>query len=326
MIDVILKQLKGTSSVHHISANVLESATGLSSDDVNTTLDALYEKRIINQATITCNGMTDREVWLTGVIAKIPATQYVINPNKKQKTPPALVAEPMPTIASTNMIKPQNDKSWALKLLELIEQCPGITTTDAAKKLNYRYVSTALIPGYIDRGDVIAIKNQQGKMTFRLKEGITAAETYHKCKLATYPRKPKPADPSNFLQAPANKSEPLPETYEQLLKQTSDAFNAGDTGKQNPLETQIGGDHYKKLGQYQPWEVLKRWLTPEEFRGYMKGTAIAYLARERDKGGDMDIEKGAHTLQGWLKLKNNVEVSGAGTHGYAAAAARKDTK
>lgn len=51
------------------------------------------------------------------------------------------------------------------------------------------------------------------------------------------------------------------------------------------LEVQEGGDHYKKLGAYQPWEVLRAWLTPEEFRGYMKGTAIAYLARERDKGG-----------------------------------------
>lgn len=68
------------------------------------------------------------------------------------------------------------------------------------------------------------------------------------------------------------------------------------------LESQEGGDHYKKLGQYQPWEVLRAWLTPEEFRGYMKGTAIAYLAREKDKGGMLDIRKGAHTLQGLIEL------------------------
>lgn len=70
----------------------------------------------------------------------------------------------------------------------------------------------------------------------------------------------------------------------------------------SPLDVQIGGDHYKKLGIYQPWEVLKRWLTPEEFRGYMKGTAIAYLARERDKGGDQDIDKSRHTLEGLLSM------------------------
>lgn len=71
---------------------------------------------------------------------------------------------------------------------------------------------------------------------------------------------------------------------------------------QSVLDTQEGGDHYKKLGAYQPWEVLRRWLTPEEFRGYMKGTAIAYLAREQDKGGMLDIKKAGHTLQGFIEL------------------------
>lgn len=60
---------------------------------------------------------------------------------------------------------------------------------------------------------------------------------------------------------------------------------------------QVGGDHYRKLGEMQPWNVLKAWLTPEEFRGYMKGTAIVYLARERDKGGDADISKAEHYLR-----------------------------
>ena len=68
------------------------------------------------------------------------------------------------------------------------------------------------------------------------------------------------------------------------------------------LDTQVGGDHYKKLGACQPWEVLRHWLTPEEFRGYMKGTAIAYLAREMQKGGMLDIRKAAHTLQGLVEL------------------------
>jgi hypothetical protein len=68
------------------------------------------------------------------------------------------------------------------------------------------------------------------------------------------------------------------------------------------LDKQEGGDHYKKLGDYQPWEVLRAWLTPEEFRGYMKGTAIAYLARERSKGGMLDIKKATHTLQGLTEL------------------------
>ena len=76
----------------------------------------------------------------------------------------------------------------------------------------------------------------------------------------------------------------------------------GEAETLSALDAQVGGDHYKKLGAYQPWEVLRRWLTPEEFRGYMKGTAIAYLARERDKGGMVDISKAGHTLQGLVEL------------------------
>lgn len=68
------------------------------------------------------------------------------------------------------------------------------------------------------------------------------------------------------------------------------------------LDTQEGGDHYKKLGDYQPWQVLAKWMTPEELKGFAKGTAIAYLAREADKGGRLDIKKAMHTLQLYLEL------------------------
>lgn len=71
---------------------------------------------------------------------------------------------------------------------------------------------------------------------------------------------------------------------------------------QSALHIQIGGDHYKKLGAYQPWEVLHKWLTPEELKGFAKGTVIAYLAREAQKGGHQDIEKAAHSLEIYLEL------------------------
>jgi len=58
---------------------------------------------------------------------------------------------------------------------------------------------------------------------------------------------------------------------------------------------QVGGDHYKTMA-VQPWDALKAWLTPEEFRGYMKGNAIVYLAREQSKGGAEDIAKAQHYL------------------------------
>lgn len=67
-------------------------------------------------------------------------------------------------------------------------------------------------------------------------------------------------------------------------------------------DTQVGGDHYKTMGDFQPWDVLQHWLTPEEYRGWMKGNAIVYLARERQKGGDQDIAKAAHHLQKLIEV------------------------
>lgn len=76
------------------------------------------------------------------------------------------------------------------------------------------------------------------------------------------------------------------------------------------LDSQEGGDHYKKLGQYQPWEVLHKWLTSEELKGFAKGTVIAYLAREEDKGGRLDIKKAMHTLQIYLELTEAEHAAG----------------
>ena len=65
---------------------------------------------------------------------------------------------------------------------------------------------------------------------------------------------------------------------------------------------QVGGKHYIELGVYQPWDVLKAWLTPEEYRGWMKGNAIVYLARERQKGGDLDLNKAGHHIEKLLEV------------------------
>lgn len=70
----------------------------------------------------------------------------------------------------------------------------------------------------------------------------------------------------------------------------------------SPLDSQVGGDHYAKLGEYQPWIVLAKWMTADELRGFAKGTAMAYLARERDKGELQDIKKAVHTLELYLSL------------------------
>lgn len=83
-------------------------------------------------------------------------------------------------------------------------------------------------------------------------------------------------------------------------------------------DKQEGGEHYKKHGDHQPWDVLRSWLTPEEYRGYMKGTMIVYLAREKDKGGDQDIRKVAHYGEKFVEVLEELQ------RGLLVACIRKD--
>ncbi len=70
------------------------------------------------------------------------------------------------------------------------------------------------------------------------------------------------------------------------------------------VNSQKSGDHYKEMGDYQPWQVAAAWMNPQELKGFMKGTVIAYLEREEDKGGELDIEKAHHTLGLYLELRD----------------------
>jgi hypothetical protein len=78
------------------------------------------------------------------------------------------------------------------------------------------------------------------------------------------------------------------------------------------LAMQEGGNHYLKMGAYQPWEVAFHQLTPEELKGAMKLTVMAYLAREADKGGMADIRKASHTLQIYLELESRRDARRTG--------------
>lgn len=69
----------------------------------------------------------------------------------------------------------------------------------------------------------------------------------------------------------------------------------------NANDRQVGGDHYRSLA-IQPWDALRAWLTPEEFSGFLKGTAIVYLARTKNRSED--VAKAHHTLEKLLEVLN----------------------
>lgn len=59
---------------------------------------------------------------------------------------------------------------------------------------------------------------------------------------------------------------------------------------------QVGGSHYKDMPM-QPWDVMQAVLTPEEFRGYLKGNVIKYAMRAGRKEGTDDAGKAQHYRQ-----------------------------
>jgi hypothetical protein len=47
----------------------------------------------------------------------------------------------------------------------------------------------------------------------------------------------------------------------------------------------------------EPWEVMEAVLTPEEFRGFLKGNVIKYALRDGRKDGAMhDADKARHYM------------------------------
>lgn len=58
---------------------------------------------------------------------------------------------------------------------------------------------------------------------------------------------------------------------------------------------QVGGAHYTDKS-VQPWQAMESWMSEEQFKGFLKGNVIKYLARCDDKGGKIDLEKARHYL------------------------------
>lgn len=59
---------------------------------------------------------------------------------------------------------------------------------------------------------------------------------------------------------------------------------------------QVGGSHYKDMPM-QPWDVMQAVLTPEEFRGFLRGNVIKYSMRAGRKAGSDDAAKAQHYIQ-----------------------------
>jgi Protein of unknwon function (DUF3310) len=60
-------------------------------------------------------------------------------------------------------------------------------------------------------------------------------------------------------------------------------------------DRQEGGNHYRDGIQH--WDAIKDWMTPDQYRGYLLGSASKYLARYNKKDGVEGAKKSIHYLE-----------------------------
>ena len=69
----------------------------------------------------------------------------------------------------------------------------------------------------------------------------------------------------------------------------------------------INPDHYSQ-GSIECIDAMQIVLTPEEFRGYLKGNVFKYLWREKDKNGNEDLRKGKSYYDSLIELVDASEA------------------
>lgn len=66
---------------------------------------------------------------------------------------------------------------------------------------------------------------------------------------------------------------------------------AAQTGWPYDVPDLINSPPHYKQGEIECIDAIQSMLTPEEFRGYLKGAVVKYLWRERHKGGVESLKK-----------------------------------
>jgi hypothetical protein len=87
---------------------------------------------------------------------------------------------------------------------------------------------------------------------------------------------------------------------------------------------QVGGSHYKDL-TLEPWEVAEAWCSVEERRGHFKISLLQYISRWDKKGGVLDLEKGLHHLEEWIRMEKKYAAQNNARHTRGNGGKRKNT-
>lgn len=64
---------------------------------------------------------------------------------------------------------------------------------------------------------------------------------------------------------------------------------------------QVAGAHYTSKS-VQPWQAMESWMSEEQFKGFLRGNVIKYVARYDEKGGKTDLQKAKHYLDKLIEM------------------------
>jgi hypothetical protein len=176
LAEQILPMLAGCSGQKPMAFNTLLVNTGMQPDALEAALEALYDQRKINRAMHTKDGVSQWNVWPTGVLAFLPygrKTERVApTPPRRDETKVTLtkIEEPYMTTEKTE------EKSRTLRVLEYIEANPGCRNKEMEIALGFSS-PTSYLTDHVKRGKVIRTFKSRGG-AYQLAEGLTAAEIY----------------------------------------------------------------------------------------------------------------------------------------------------
>jgi len=85
------------------------------------------------------------------------------------------------------------------------------------------------------------------------------------------------------------------------LRSSDDSWKPSDYDK----ETINHPQHYGGDTIYETIKVLRNWMTPEQFEGFLVGNSIKYLSRYRHKGRIDDLRKSKWYLDYLLQMEQD---------------------
>lgn len=330
--QIILDYLQGATSAKAKTAPEIYTNSGVKSILIQPALDALYESGFVNRCKVIKGSQEYMQYWPTGFkgrpMTKDPIPKFGKEAKVRSQEPASWVALKQSKSENNEGIDMADKPFKASQIREILDTAgaKGISHADLLsalvgesndemliRKASDMITYTINAGGYTKRVETLISTGKSVKMYFK-NSLVSNAKDSVKISKAKVTKVKKPATLADEVaqfnaaaeEAPiieSVKAMPFPPADElKALSFTAALEDINCVAGLSALTSQIGGDHYTKLGIYQPWEVFKRWMTPEELKGAMKKEVFSYLARERDKGGRQDIEKAMHTLQIYLEL------------------------